>query len=98
MITQTWILDTVPSREETYRRIKVFIDHCDKMGIPNAQYLTELYEADERWKRLHKNAVPGIIEFVANNYIDENKKIKKMNLVEDSFQDQDKGDFDFNLL
>jgi hypothetical protein len=34
--------------------------------------------ADERWKKLHKNAVPSLVEFEnQDTYIDENKRVKK---------------------
>lgn len=94
LITQTWYLDCAPSREETYRRMRRFVEHCEKLGIPNNYSVYDVYNADRRWKKLHKNAVPLLVDFEdSNGYIDENKKIKKLNLVQNAPQDE--GDFDF---
>jgi len=73
---QTWILTGEPSREETYRRMNRFSGHCKKLAIPNPYTMQEIYQADERWKRLHRNAVPSMVEFQqGKRYIDENKRI-----------------------
>jgi radical SAM superfamily enzyme YgiQ (UPF0313 family) len=63
LLTQTWILNTTPSREETYDRVCRFVEFCRKLGIPNPYSMTEIAYADERWSRLHKNAVPSMMEF-----------------------------------
>ncbi|MCP4150746.1 MAG: radical SAM protein, partial [bacterium] len=47
---RTWLLDGEPTREETYRRVNRFVQHCKKLGIPNPYSSREIYEADERWK------------------------------------------------
>jgi len=79
LISQTWILDCPPSREERFDRMFRFVGHCKKLGIPNPYSTEEIYEADERWKSLHPNAVPGLIEFGNNSiYIEDNKKVKKL--------------------
>jgi hypothetical protein len=40
--------------------------------------MIEFYRADERWKKLHKNAVPSLVEFDNKDiYIDESKQVKK---------------------
>jgi len=83
LIIQTWIMDVEPFRDEIYRRVNRFVQHCKKLGIPNPYTLQEIYKADDRWKKLHKNAVPPLVEFIQakNNqigYIDENKRVKKM--------------------
>jgi len=76
LIVQTWILDAQPGREETYRRLSRFKETLEKLGIPNIYSLYEIYKADERWKKLHKNAVPSLVEFKdSGNYIDECKHI-----------------------
>jgi len=62
LLVQTWILDGEPSREETYRRVNRFIEHCKKLRIPDPYTLVETVEADARWKRLHKNAVPALVD------------------------------------
>jgi radical SAM superfamily enzyme YgiQ (UPF0313 family) len=60
---QTWLLDGMPTREETYRRVNRFVRHCSRLGIPNIYSLHDIYTADTRWKKLHKNAVPPLLEF-----------------------------------
>ncbi len=94
LILQHWLLDCEPSREERYRRVNRFVSHCKKLGIPDIYSLREIYEADERWKRLHKNAVPSMIEFKGkSSVIDENRRIKMVNLVENRVEDD--GDWGF---
>jgi radical SAM superfamily enzyme YgiQ (UPF0313 family) len=83
LMLQTWILDTPPSREETYDRVNRFTAHCRALEIPNPYSLRDIYRADERWKKLHANAVPPLAEFLdAKNKgitpIDENKRVKKI--------------------
>ncbi len=53
-----------PSREETFRRVHRFEAHCRKLGIPNPYSYAEHIKADERWEKLHKNAVPALAEFL----------------------------------
>jgi radical SAM superfamily enzyme YgiQ (UPF0313 family) len=70
LIAQTWILDSEPSREETYQRLNRFTIHIKKMGIPNPYTLQEIYKADERWIKLHKNAVLPLVNLLSNiNYV-----------------------------
>jgi radical SAM superfamily enzyme YgiQ (UPF0313 family) len=81
LMLETWVLDTQPSREETYERLNRFVDHCKKLSIPNPYTLREIYDADERWKKLHTNAVPSLMDFLqAKNSgiisITENKLVK----------------------
>jgi len=79
LIVQSWIMDCEPSREETYRRISRFVEHCNRLGIANPYSLYDISQADERWKNLHKNAVPPLVEFKnRDSYINENKYVKKM--------------------
>lgn len=94
LIFETWTLDIEPLRKETYKRLYRFSDHCRELGIPNPYSLNEYMKAEERWKKLHKNAVPSMLDFLSRNtYIDENKDIKR------SFAAKNKrepvGDFDF---
>lgn len=82
MLLKSWTVDTPPSREETYRRVNRFVRHCDKLGVPNPYTMQEIYLADARWKKLHKNAVPPLVDFLPdkNNkrtYIRENLNVKK---------------------
>jgi radical SAM superfamily enzyme YgiQ (UPF0313 family) len=79
LISQTWIMDGEPSREETFRRVNRFVQHCKKLGIPNPYSLSDVYKADERWKRLHKNAVPSLVDLRNQEaYIDESKNVKEL--------------------
>lgn len=79
LLVQTWIPGGQPSREQTYGWMNRFVDHCDRLGVPNPFTLHELYKADERWKKLHENAVPSIIEFEHREvYIDDRKGVKKL--------------------
>jgi radical SAM superfamily enzyme YgiQ (UPF0313 family) len=74
LVVRTWVLDCEPSREETYSRLNRFKETIEKLGIPNIYSLYDLYRADERWKKLHKTAVPALIRFRdANAYIKECK-------------------------
>lgn len=79
LVTETWILDGEPSREAAYSRLNRFVEHCAKLGIPNPYSLKDVYKADERWKKLHKNAVPSIVELKSETiYIDESRQIKEL--------------------
>lgn len=92
--SQTWILNCEPSRRETYKRMNRFVEHCDKLGIPNPYSLDEIFKADERWKKLHKNAVPSIME-IMNDSVDfsERKNVKKFLTLQSKRDEED--DFDF---
>jgi radical SAM superfamily enzyme YgiQ (UPF0313 family) len=93
LITQTWFLDCEPSREETIRRLNRFVLHCRKLGIPNPYSLYDIHQADLRWKRLHKNAVPALVDFEdSGGQIRENKGLKPLLRVKEV---QEEGDFDF---
>lgn len=79
LVFDTWTLDMYPNREIRYDRMYRFVEHCKKLGIPNPYTASEIYEADERWKRLHRNAVPSVMEFKNNGcYIDDTKNVKKI--------------------
>ncbi len=94
LLLQTWMVNCEPSREETYRRMWRFVRHCSSLGIPNPYSLSDIHKADERWKELHKNAVPPLVEFKnMSTYIDENKNLRKLLFAADSAQDE--GDFEF---
>lgn len=85
LMTQTWVLQCEPSWEEIHRRVCRFVQHCKKLGIPNPYSLAEIYEADERWKKLKKNAAPSLLDFKKNDsYIDECKNRKKINIAGDN--------------
>lgn len=94
LMVQTWIMDGEPSREETYDRIETFVRHCRTLGIPNPYSMSEICSADERWKKLHKNAAPAAVEFKnTGQYIDECKGVKKISMVQNTQPDDE--DFDF---
>jgi hypothetical protein len=88
LLLETFILDCQPTREERYHRVNRFIEYCRNLRIPNPYTLFESIQADERWLKLHKNAVPPICEIndgrVAMN---ETKQIKGVSFAESSFQD-----------
>lgn len=62
LMSQTWILNSTPTREETFDRVRRFGEHRKKLGIPSPSTLKEIHEADIRWKNLHQNAVPSTEE------------------------------------
>ncbi len=94
LLFQTWILDCLPSREETYRRVSRFVEHCNKLGIPNIYLLHDTYIADERWKKLHKNAVPSLLEFKKRSiFIDECKHFQETFIIQNTAEED--GDFGF---
>ncbi|MCU0287975.1 MAG: radical SAM protein [Acidobacteria bacterium] len=66
LIVQTWIVNCEPPREEIYRRLNRFIMHCKKLGIPNPYSAMDIYQADLRWKELHPNAVPTLVDITSN--------------------------------
>lgn len=83
-----------PSREESFRRVHRFEAYCKKLGIPNPYSYKEHLEADKRWKKLHKNAVPPLVDFISREkYIDENKNIKIESFAKNRRTGE--GDFDF---
>ncbi|MFC2155233.1 hypothetical protein ACFLRB_01915 [Acidobacteriota bacterium] len=86
-------MDTEPNREEMYSRVNRFVQHCMKIGIPNPYTLKNIYRADKRWHRLHKNAVPMLVKF-KNKIIDECRDREKINVVSGFPVDDDK-DFVF---
>ncbi|UCH93644.1 MAG: radical SAM protein [Candidatus Aminicenantes bacterium] len=94
LLFQTWVLDGKPSREETYKRVHRFEEHCKSLGIPNPYTMADIFAADQRWKKLHQNAVPSLFKFRDNStYIDECKHIKELSIISDIPKDD--GDFDF---
>lgn len=94
LVFDTWTLDWAPLREERYDRLHRFMAHCEKLGIPNPYNAAELHKADERWKKLHKNAVPSIWEFEKwGKPIHEAKKIVKLTGAKNVLEDD--GDFGF---
>jgi hypothetical protein len=94
LILQSWKVDDSPTREETYKRVNRFIQRCQELGIPNPYSMQEIYQADQRWKKLHQGAVPCLADFKSREtYIDECKKIKQVSLLKPTLKDN--GDFGF---
>lgn len=96
LMLQTYILDCEPSRQETYQRVNRFVRHCKELDIPNPYSMQDIYAADERWKQLHKNAVPSIIRLTDGIDIDvgeERKNVTFFNAAVNKKNDQ--GDFIF---
>jgi hypothetical protein len=94
LLCQTWVLDCEPCREEIYNRVFRFARRCQELGIPNPYSLDEIYKADERWKQLHKNAVPSIVDIMNNQY-DLQESLKTRKILKLKPKNQEQGDFDF---
>jgi len=78
LLVKTWTLNAEPQREEIYNRLCRFKDHCRKLGITNLDSVGEIYNSDERWKSLHKNAVPTFIEMNDPRCLDEHRNISHL--------------------
>jgi radical SAM superfamily enzyme YgiQ (UPF0313 family) len=63
LIFDFWTLDMEPLREKAYERMHRFVEHCRKLGLPNPYSLKEIFDADNRWKKLQKFAVPSMDAF-----------------------------------
>jgi radical SAM superfamily enzyme YgiQ (UPF0313 family) len=95
LLLQTWTLDREPSRLETYERVNRFIRHIRELGIPNPYSLDQVYRADERWSRLHHNAVPPLTAFQDHdNNIEECKSAAPVYAISGKQLEED-GDFGF---
>lgn len=94
LITQTWKLDVNPTRDIIYERVCRFAEHCKKHSIPNPYSLKDINEADQRWKALHRNAVPTLVELNdGEKYFYENKEVGIPQMCK--LIDEDEGDFIF---
>lgn len=93
LLTPTWILNCNPSREEVYDRVRRFAECCENNGIKNLYSLSDIHKADERWRKLHKNAVPSLMEFHSSRkYFDECRNVKGFIKLKSWEKD---GDFNF---
>ncbi|UCH95481.1 MAG: radical SAM protein [Candidatus Aminicenantes bacterium] len=63
LVFDSWTLDMEPLREVAYERMHRFEKHCRSLGIPNPYSFKEIFDADRRWKKLQKFAVPTLDEF-----------------------------------
>lgn len=95
LMIRTWVLDVEPSREETRKRMSRFVEHCDKLGIPNPYCLKDTYKADERWKKVQKNAAPPLVEFSKGTHICENLEEKRLVFAKEKPKQLDEIDFGF---
>ena len=94
LMLQSWIVDVAPHREEIYRRVSRFVAHCARLGVPNPYSIYDIYRADERWKKLHANAVPSLVEFKNKEVlINEARQVKKLCYINKTLQ----GPLDFDL-
>ncbi len=95
LVLQTWYLsDSLPGREEIYRRMARFVEHCRRLGVPNPYSWQDIYRADDRWQKLHPMAVPPLVSFQEmGTCVDECRNLEQLQLCLPMFQDQD--DFEF---
>ena len=75
LLFTTYTLDIEAGRKEAFDRLFRFINHCKQLGIPNPYSGYEGYEADKRWKELHKNAVPTVTEIEQRHFCDKGRTI-----------------------
>jgi radical SAM superfamily enzyme YgiQ (UPF0313 family) len=94
LLTQTWVLNENPPREVIYERVCQLREHCKKLGIPNPYSISEINEADKRWKCLHKNAVPPLLELNQKGSAVEDTDRALLVTAHDS-QKEDDADFNF---
>ncbi len=93
LMIQTWTLDCKPDREEVSRRLNRFSQHCRRLNIPNPYSKYDIYLADQRWKKLHQNAVPSLVELESSQQITECRGVQSLLEVEPLAEGE--GDFDF---
>lgn len=94
LICTRWKIDLEPNRNTVFERLLRFVKHCDKLGIKNPYYSYEKYNADLRWKRLHKNAVPSTLELDSHNFTDTVRGIEDR-IEAAIIKDDSNGDFAF---
>ncbi|NVM67816.1 radical SAM superfamily enzyme YgiQ (UPF0313 family) [Mucilaginibacter sp. SG538B] len=86
IFSRTWTLDVYPKREIAYERANRFVEFVEKLGIQNPYKLEDIRKADERWARLHKNAVPSMLELQEGKINkDERKNVKEYSMNATSF-------------
>jgi radical SAM superfamily enzyme YgiQ (UPF0313 family) len=94
LMMQTWVLKGKPARKETYDRVHRFVEYCRVLGIPNPFTLEDINRADDRWVKLHKNAVPPLLDLQQpGKYISECRNVEPFYKV--TFSWQEEGDFAF---
>jgi radical SAM superfamily enzyme YgiQ (UPF0313 family) len=94
LLTQTWIMKSYPEREIVYERLSRFAGLCNELSIPNPYTLLDIYNADKRWQKLHKNSVPPLIKFHdKNDSVNENNCLNEFAYINEAKVDE--GDFNF---
>lgn len=93
LLCRTWIVDVEPSRELMFKRINRFVQHCKNLGVLTPWSLNDVNKADERWKKLHKNSVPSILE-LSSGYIDDRKRITGCSPAVETFTDAEEFHFE----
>jgi len=69
LILQTWKLKTNPTPADIGDRMNRFGETCRKMNIPNPYSMMDIFKADKRWKELHPNCGPSLLELHNNNHL-----------------------------
>jgi hypothetical protein len=94
LIYNNWVLDCDPTRDVILDRIFRFDELRRQLGIPNPYSLKEHFEADERWGKLHKNAVPPLLKFYnRESYVKESRDSQEVYFAPQ--RETEDGDFDF---
>lgn len=93
LITQTWRVNCEPSREEMYSRICRFAELGKKLGTIIPWSIQGVNRADQRWKKLHTNAVPPVSDLLKNRNTDENKYVKMLQYASPVEEEDDNFDF-----
>jgi len=96
LILETRIIRDIPSREEMQERMFRFLSHCREIEVPNLYTLRDFNAADERWKKLHKNATPQLVALMDRRaVIDEHKRVIPLNFAQNTLSDSADIDFSF---
>lgn len=88
-------LNMEPNRKVTTERMFRFVEHCERLGIPNIYSTAETDLADKRWHKLHVNAVPAILDFDETKMINENMDIEQVFNIPDSIGLAEEINFEF---
>jgi hypothetical protein len=79
LITQTWFVNEAPAREVMFNRICRFVELCRKLGISVPWSMQGVNQSDERWHRLHKNAVPRLSDIIKKKGYINGRRIRVLN-------------------
>lgn len=77
LLMPTRVLELDPTPRERYLRLNRFVRHCKDLGLPNPYSLADIYQADERWKKLHRNAVPALTDFYSGGQLTAFRPMKR---------------------